>query len=105
MRRYKLVHERIRKEEKRLQAVYEDIPIKGKETRSDTQKRVIQEMRQMTFLLARECNVLVNYPKLSIQGTKVVLGPPSIMLPNGKYVTYEQLKNIETDFMERSRKW
>ena len=42
MRRYKLVHERIRKEEKRLQAVYEDMPIKGKDTRSDTQKRVIQ---------------------------------------------------------------
>lgn len=30
MRRYKLVHERIRQEEKRLQAVYEGMPIKEK---------------------------------------------------------------------------
>ena len=95
MRRYKLVHERIRQEEKRLQVVYEGMPIKGKDTRSDTQKRVLQEMRQMTFLLARECNVLVNYPELSIQGTKVVLGPPSIMLPSCRFVSYEELRDLE----------
>lgn len=95
MRRYKLVHERIRQEEKRLQSVYDSMPIKGKDTRSDTQKRVLQEMREMTFLLVRECNVLVNYPKLSIQGTKVVLGPPSIMLPSCRFVSYEELRDLE----------
>lgn len=95
MRRYKLVHERIRQEEKRLQSVYDSMPIKGKDTRPDTQKRVLQEMRKMTFLLARECNVLVNYPKLSIQGTKVVLGSPSIMLPSCRFVSYEELRDME----------
>lgn len=95
MRRYKLVHERIRQEEKRLQSVYDSMPIKGKDTRPDTQKRVLQEMRKMTFLLARECNVLVNYPKLSIQGTKVVLGPPLIMLPSCRFVSYEELRDLE----------
>ena len=95
MRGYKLVHQRIRQEEKRLQSIYDGMPIKGKDTRVDTQKRVLQEMREMTFLLARECNVLVNYPKLSIQGTKVVLGPPSIMLPTCRFVSYKEIKDLE----------
>lgn len=95
MRGYKLVHERIRQEEKRLQSVYDGMPIKGKDTRPDTQKRVLHEMREMTFLLARECNVLVNYPKLSIQGSKVVMGPPSIMLPSCRFVSFEELKDME----------
>ena len=95
MRGYKLVHQRIRQEEKRLQSIYDGMPIKGKDTRVDTQKRVLQEMREMTFLLARECNVLVYYPKLSIQGTKVVLGPPSIMLPTCRFVSYKEIKDLE----------
>lgn len=95
MRGYKLVHQRIWQEEKRLQSIYDGMPIKGKDTRADTQKRVLREMQEMTFLLARECNVLVNYPKLSIQGTKVVLGPPSIMLPSCRFVSYEELRNLE----------
>lgn len=95
MIRYKLVHQRIRQEEKRLQSIYDGMPIKGKDTPPDTQKRVLQEMREMTFLLARECNVLVNYPKLSIQGTKVVLGLPSIMLPSCRFVSYEELRDLE----------
>lgn len=95
MIRYKLVHQRIRQEEKRLQSIYDGMPIKGKDTRPDTQKRVLQEMREMTFLLAHECNVLVNHPKLSIQGTKVVLGPPSIMLPSCRFVSYEELRDLE----------
>lgn len=49
----------------------------------------------MSFDIVRTCNVLVNYPKLSIQGGKVVLGEPTIMLPNCKLVNLEQLKKIE----------
>lgn len=41
MRGYKLVHQRIRQEEKRLQSIYDGMPIKGKDTRADTQKRVL----------------------------------------------------------------
>ena len=95
MKGYKLVHRRIQQEEKRLQMIYDGMPIKGRETRPDTQKRVLQEMQQMTFLLARECNVLVNYPKLSIQVTKVVLGEPTIMLPNCRFVSFGELKELE----------
>ncbi|MDO5146116.1 MAG: hypothetical protein Q4D60_03860 [Eubacteriales bacterium] len=98
---YKLVHRRIQQEEKRLQSVYDGMPIKGKGTREDTQKRVLREMQEMTFLLARECNILVNYPKLSIQGNKVVLGPPTILLPDCRYVTFEQLKELEISEIKR----
>ena len=95
MKGYKLVHRRIQQEEKRLQMIYNGMPIKGRETRLDTQKRVVQEMQRMTFQLARECNVLVNYPKLSIQGTKVVLGEPTIMLPNCRFVSCGEVKEFE----------
>lgn len=101
MKGYKLVHRRIQQEEKRLQMIYDGMPIKGRETRPDTQKRVLQEMQQMTFLLARECNVLVNYPKLSIQGTKVVLGEPTIMLPNCRFVSFGELKELEITRIKR----
>lgn len=48
--------------------------------------------------IARKCNVSVNYPKCSIQGKKVVLGEPSILLPTLRYVSFEELKAIELGY-------
>lgn len=92
---YKLVHIRIEQESKRLQSVYDNMPIAGRNTRPDVQKRVKQEMQDMSFRLVRECNVLVNYPNLSIQGTKVVLGPAKILLPSLRFVSLKELKELE----------
>lgn len=52
----------------------------------------------MTFRIARKCNVSVNYPKWSIQGKKVVLGEPSVLLPTLRYVSFEELKAIELGY-------
>lgn len=92
---YKLAHRRIEQEKKKLETVYSHMPIAGKNTRPDVVKRVREEVQEMSFRLARECNILVNYPKLSIQGNNVVLGTASILLPSGRYVGFEELKQIE----------
>lgn len=95
MNQYKLAHRRILQEQKKLEATYSHMPLAGKNTRADVVKRVREEMQEMSFRLARECNILVNYPKLSIQGSSVVLGEVRILLPSGRYVGYEELKQIE----------
>lgn len=38
---------------------------------------------------------MVSYPHMSIQGTQVVLGEPTIMLPDCSIVNFEQLREIE----------
>lgn len=48
-----------------------------------------KEIGNVTFRIARKCNVSVNYPRWSIQGKKVVLGEPSILLPTLRYVSFE----------------
>lgn len=100
---YKLVYRRIEQEEKELEMIYSHMPIAGKNTKPDVARRVRQELQDMTFRLARECNVLVNYPKLSIQGTKVVLGPPTILLPSCRFVTYEELRELEISMIKGKR--
>lgn len=55
----------------------------------------------MTFKIARKCNVSVNYPEWSIQGKKVVLSEPTILLPSLRYVSFEELKQIENKFTGR----
>ena len=52
----------------------------------------------MTFRIARKCNVSVNYPRWNIQGKKVVLGEPSVLLPTLRYVSFEELKAIELGY-------
>lgn len=40
----------------------------------------------------------VNYPRWNIQGKKVVLGEPSVLLPTLRYVSFEELKAIELGY-------
>lgn len=96
--RYFATYEVIRQEEARLHGKFETYPVNGRKTSVDTIKKIRQEIGNMTFRIARKCNVSVNYPRLSIQGKKVVLGDPSILLPTLRYVSFEELKTIELGY-------
>ncbi len=89
------VYEVIARESAKLVKRINHMPLNGRKTSPAIVKRVNEEVSDMSFDIVRTCNVLVNYPKLSIQGGKVVLGEPTIMLPNCKLVNLEQLKKIE----------
>lgn len=76
-----MTHEVIRQEETRLLGRFEAYPVNGRKTNTGTIKMIRKEIGNMTFRIARKCNVSVNYPRWSIQGKKVVLGEPSVLLP------------------------
>lgn len=96
--RYIMTHEVIRQEEARLQGRFEAYPVNGRKTSAETIKKIRKEIGNMTFRIARKCNVGVNYPRWSIQGKKVVLGEPTILLPSLRYVNFEELKRIEQQY-------
>lgn len=93
-----MTHEVIRREEDRLLRILEEYPVNGRKNNTGTIKMIRKEIGNMTFRIARKCNVSVNYPKWSIQGKKVVLGEPSILLPTLRYVSFEELKAIELGY-------
>lgn len=88
-------HKQIQAEEKRTQEYFRNLPIKGKNTSHQTIKQVRNIVSDMSFRIARSCNIMVSYPHMSIQGTQVVLGEPTIMLPDCSIVNFEQLREIE----------
>ena len=96
--RYIMTHEVIRQEEARLLGRFEAYPVNGRKTNTGTIKMIRKEIGNMTFRIARKCNVSVNYPRWSIQGKKVVLGEPSILLPTLRDVSFEELKAIELGY-------
>lgn len=96
--RYILTHEVIRQEEVRMQERVRSYPVNGRKTSTGTIKMIRKEIGDMTFRIARKCNVSVNYPRWSIQGKKVVLGEPTILLPTLRYVSFEELKAIELSY-------
>lgn len=85
----------ILQESKRFMQQCEYLPIKGRQTTTKTIKQVEQIKRDMIFLLARKCNVLVSFPQMHIEGSKVVLGEPHIWLPNCRIIDFETLIAIE----------
>lgn len=93
-----MTHEVIRREEARLLRIFEAYPVNGRKTNTGTIKMIREEIGNMTFRIARKCNVSVNYPRLNIQGKKVVLGEPTILLPTLRYVGFEELKAIELGY-------
>lgn len=96
--RYIMTHEVIRQEEARLQERIRSYPANGRKTSTGTIKMIRKEISDMTFRIARKCNVSVNYPRWSIQGKKVVLGEPTILLPTLRYVSFEEMKAIELSY-------
>lgn len=93
-----MTYEVIRQEEIRLQERVRSYPVNGRKTSTGTIKMIRKEIGDMTFRIARKRNVSVNYPRWSIQGKKVVLGEPSILLPTLRYVSFEELKAIELGY-------
>lgn len=96
--RYFMTYEAIRQEEARLLERVRSYPVNGRKTSTGTIKMIRKEIGDMTFRIARKCNVSVNYPRWSIQGKKVVLGEPTILLPTLRYVSFEELKAIELNY-------
>ena len=94
-RNFMYVYERIYKEQKAMQKRFENIHINGRKTSSADVKRVWQIISDSAYIIAQECAVLVNYQKCHIGGKNVVLGEATIILPNCKIVSIEELKNIE----------
>ncbi|MBD5464123.1 MAG: hypothetical protein HDR24_13905 [Lachnospiraceae bacterium] len=89
------VYERIYKEQNAMQAKFCKIPIKGKRTSAADIKRVRSIISNSNYQVAQECSVIVSYPKMHIEGTKVVLGEPLIMLPDCRLISIKELEDIE----------
>lgn len=64
--RYFMTYEVIRQEEVRLQERVRSYPVNGRKTSTGTIKMIRKEIGDMTFRIARKCNVSVNYPRWSI---------------------------------------
>lgn len=89
------VYERIYKEENAMQREFEKIQVNGRRTTKADQKRIRKIILDSGYQVAQECSVIVSYPKMHIEGHKVVLGEPLIMLPNCRIIGIEELKKIE----------
>lgn len=89
------VYERIYKGENEMQAEFRKIPVNGKRTSVADQKRIRKAISDNAYRIAQECKVLVGYPRMRIEGTKVNLGAASIMLPDCRLIGIEELKKIE----------
>ena len=94
-RNFMYVYERIYKEENAMQAEFSKIPIKGKHTSRADQKRIQKIVKNRIYQLSQECSVIVNYPKMHIEGSQVVLGEPLILLPDCRIISMRELKEIE----------
>lgn len=88
-------YKEIMKEQENVQKYFRNLPISGKRTSWQTVKKVRKIVSDMTYSIAQRCNIIVAYPRLNIQGTVVVLGEPTIMLPDCSIVNFEELKKIE----------
>jgi hypothetical protein len=94
-RNFLYVHERIFKEQNAMQREFRKIPVNGKRTSRQDIRRVRKIISDSAYQVAQECQVIVSYPRMRIEGTEVVLGDPSILLPDCRLITIEQLRRIE----------
>lgn len=94
-RNFMYVFERIYKEQNAMQVEFRKIPLQGRKTSSADIKRVKKIISRSAYVIAQECQVIVGYPTMMIKGTEVSLGEPTIMLPDCRLVTIEQLRDIE----------
>ena len=94
-RNFLYVYERIYKEEDAMQKEFQKLAIQGRRTPAADQKRIRKIILDATYQAAQECSVIVSYPRMHIEGQKVVLGEPLIMLPDCRLISIEELKRIE----------
>lgn len=69
--------------------------LREKRTSAADVKRIRNIISDSNYQMAQECQVIVSYPQMHIEGTEVVLGEPLIMLPDCRLINMEQLKDIE----------
>lgn len=67
-RGFMYVYERIYKEQNAMQAEFRKIPIKGKRTSAADVKRVRNIISDSNYQVAQECQVIVSYPQMHIEG-------------------------------------
>lgn len=94
-RNFMYMYERILKEQSVMQAEFRKIQIRGKRTTAADIKWVRNIISDSNYQVAQECKVIVSYPQIHIEGTKVVLGNPLIMLPDCRIISIDELKEIE----------
>jgi hypothetical protein len=94
-RNFLYVHERIFKEQNAMRREFQKIPVNGRRTSKQDIRRIRKVILDSSYQVAQECQVIVSYPKMRIEGTEVVLGEPLIMLPDCRLISIEQLRQIE----------
>ena len=94
-RNFMYVYERIYKEASAMHKEFAKLQINGRQTSGADRKRIRKIISDSAYQVAQECSVLVSYPKMHIEGREVVLGEPTIMLPDCRLVSMEELKKIE----------
>ena len=94
-RNFMYVYERIFKECNAMDREFGKIPVNGRQTSQADQKRIRKIISDSSYQVAQECQVLVSYPEMRIEGRKVILGEPLIMLPDCRLVSIEELQDIE----------
>ncbi len=94
-RNFMYVYEKIFKERNAMDREFGKIPVNGRQTSQVNQKRIRKIISDSCYLVAKECQVIVSYPRMRIEGRRVVLGEPTIMLPDCRLITIEQLQDIE----------
>lgn len=95
VRNFIYVYERIYKEQNAMDREFGNIPINGRQTSQEDQKRIRKIILDSSYQVAQECQVIVSYPRMRIEGRRVMLGEPLIMLPDCRLVSIEELQNIE----------
>lgn len=94
-RHFMYVYERILKEENAMKRQFQKIPVNGRKTSAADLKRIRRIVSNSSYQVAQECQVIVSYPKMHIAGKEVVLEKPTIMLPDCRLITLDELKKIE----------
>ena len=95
-RGFMYVYERIYKEQNAMTREFGKLNINGRQTSRNDQRRIRKVISDAAYRVAQECSVIVGYPKMRIEGQKVNLGEPHILLPDCRLVNMDKLIEIET---------
>lgn len=88
-RGYMYVYERIFKEQNAMDREFGKLNVNGRQTTKADQRRIRKIISDSAYQVAQECAVLVSYPKMRIEGRRVNLGDPHILLPDCRIVGSE----------------
>lgn len=72
-RNFMYVYKRIFKEQNAMDREFGKIPVNGRQTSKANQKRIRKIILDSSYQVAQECQVIVNYPRMRIEGKRVIL--------------------------------